>query len=77
MSAALQYAVKIDNDIVVVAGDTDILVLLMFHWKEGMNIYMLTETPNKKDVDCQFWKIGNLVKETGEVVPSHILFVHA
>ena len=77
MSAALQYAVNIDNDIVVVAGDADILVLLMFHWKEGMNIYMPAETPNKKDVDCQFWKIGNLVKEAGEVATSHILFVHA
>ena len=47
----------IDNDIVVVAGDTDILVLIMVHWKEGINIYMPAETPNKKDVDCEFWKI--------------------
>ena len=48
VSAALQYAVNIDNYIAVVAGGTDILALLMFHWKEGMNIYMLAETPNKK-----------------------------
>ena len=47
----------IDNDIVVVAGDTDILVLIMVHWKEGINIYMPAETPNKKDVDREFWKI--------------------
>ena len=55
VSAALEYAGDVDNDIVVVASDTDILVLLMFHWKEGMNIYMLAETPNKKDVDHEFW----------------------
>ena len=67
----------IDKDIVVVAGDTDILVLRMFHWKEWMNIYMLAETPNKKDVDREFWKIENLVKEAEEVVKSHILFIHA
>ena len=77
LSAALQYAGDIDNNIVVAAGDTDILVLLMFHWKEGMNIYMLAETPNKKDVDHEFWKIENLVKEAGEVFTSHILFIHA
>ena len=64
MSAALHYAGDID-DIVVVASDTDILVLLMFHWKEGINIYMLVENPMKKDVDREFWKIENLVKEAG------------
>ena len=77
VSAALEYAGDIDNDIVVVASDTNILVLLMFHWKEGMSIYMLVETPNKKDVDREFWKLENLVKEAGEVVTSHILFIHA
>ena len=38
---------------------------------------MLAETPNKKDVGHKFWKIENLVKEAGEVVMSHILFIHA
>ena len=76
LSAALEYAGDIDNDIVVVASDADILVLLMFHWKEGMNIYMLAETPNKKVVDREFWKIENLVKEAGAVITSHILFIH-
>ena len=52
-------------------------MLLMFHRKEGMNVYMLAETPNKKDVHREFWKIENLVKEAGEVVTSHILFIHA
>ena len=42
-----------------------------------MNIYMLAETPNKKDVDRKFWKIENLVKEGGQDVTSHILFIHA
>ena len=54
VSAALEYAGDIDNDIVVVASNTDILVLLMFHWKDRMNMYMLAETPNRKDVDRKF-----------------------
>ena len=66
-----------NNDIVVVAGGTDILVLLMFHWKERMNIYMLAETPNKKGVDREFWKIENLVKEAEEIVTNQILLIHA
>ena len=61
----------------MVAGDTDSLVPLIFHWKEGMNVYMIAETPNKKDVDREFWKIENLVKEVEEVITSHILFIHA
>ena len=77
VSAALEYAGDIDNDIVVVASNTDILVLLMFHWKDRMNMYMLAETPNRKDVDRKFWKIENLIKEAGEVVTSYILFIHA
>ena len=42
-----------------------------------MNIYMLAETPNEKDMDREFWKIENLVREAGEVVMRHILFIHA
>ena len=67
----------IENDIVVVAGDRDILVLIIVHWKEGISIYMPAETPNKNDVVREFWKIENLVKEAGEVVMAHILFIHA
>ena len=39
VSATLEYAEDVDKDVVVVAADTDILVLLMFHWKNGMNLY--------------------------------------
>ena len=38
---------------------------------------MFAETPNKEGVDREFWKIENLVKVAGDVVMSHILFIHA
>ena len=63
MSASLEYAGDIDNDIVVVASDTDILVLLMFHWKEGMNIYMLAETPTKKMWIASFGRLRTWSKK--------------
>ena len=33
VSAALEYAADSDKDVVVVATDTDMLVLLMFRWE--------------------------------------------
>ena len=40
---ALQYASE-GSDVNVVADDTDVLVLLMYHWKQSMaSIYFLSE----------------------------------
>ena len=64
------------TDVVVVAADTDILVLLMFHWKNGMNLYMLSDVPSNKG-DKEMWKIEDLVISAGDVITSHILFIHA
>ena len=75
VSAALEYAEDNNKDVVVVAADTDILVLLMFHWKNGMHLYMLSDASNKGDKEI--WKIEDLVKSTGDVITSHILFIHA
>ena len=36
VSAALEHTLNSENDVVVVASDIDILVLLMFHWKPKM-----------------------------------------
>ena len=36
VSAALEHTLSSENDVVVVASDIDILVLLMFHWKPKM-----------------------------------------
>ena len=37
VSAALEYATN-EREVIVKASDTDILVLLIFHWEEGMKI---------------------------------------
>ena len=52
--------------ITVVADDTDVLVLLMYHWKENME-----EIAEEKLV------FSDLVTKAGEVVIPHLLFVHA
>ena len=57
----------------MVATDTDILVLLMFHWKPHMNIFMLSDT-GKKQYEC--WDIASLVLSVGDLIARH-LFIHA
>lgn len=70
--AGLEYASKENKT--VVANDTDILVLLMFHWAAHMNLYMLSDV-GKKQSQC--WDIGSLVTSAGDMVTRHILFIHA
>ncbi|CAB4061479.1 unnamed protein product [Lepeophtheirus salmonis] len=76
VSAALDYAKDSDKDVVVVAGETDILVLLMFHWRSGMHLYMLSDAPTKKRGQ-RMWRIEDLVISTGNVITGHILFIYA
>jgi hypothetical protein len=68
VSTAIEYASK-NKEVVVVASDTDILVLLMFHWTVNMKITLYSE---KKQ-----WKIEDVVKQAGEMIAQHILFIHA
>ena len=43
VTCALQYASQ-GSDVNVVADDTDVLVLLMYHWKQNMaDVYFLSE----------------------------------
>ena len=73
VTCALQYAHQ-ESDVNVVADDTDVLVLLMYHWKQNMaDIYFLSEV--KKNM--MVWKIRDLVTKAGEAITSHLLFLHA
>ena len=66
---ALQYAGK-ETDVNVVADDTDVLVLLMYHWKQNMaDVYFLSEV--KKNM--MVWKI----RDSWPTTTSHLLFLHA
>ena len=54
------------------ADDTDILVLLIYHWKINMaTVYFKSEA--KKTM----WKVQDLIANAGELLTSHILFIHA
>ncbi len=58
----------------VVADDTDVLVLLMYHWKQSMaSIYFLSEAGK----NTKIWKISDLVERAGPIITSHLLFLHA
>jgi len=73
VSTALEY-VNTESDVVVIANDTDVLVLLLFHYESGKNLYILSET-GKNISQC--WKISDIVTSTGDAIINHILFIHA
>ena len=74
---ALQLAME-GNVVTVIADDTDILVLLMYHWKENMSdIYFQSEPKKSQRRGLTSWKIRDLVTKAGEVVISNLLFIHA
>ena len=59
------------------ASDTDILVLLMFHWKLGMQLYMFADVGRNRESERSMVKIEDLVEVTGDTITSHILFINA
>ena len=71
VSCALRFATQ-SNDVIVVADDTDILVLLIHHWDPNMaDVYF------QSDAQKKMWKIRDLVAKVGGIVKAHLLFVHA
>ena len=59
------------GNVVVVADDTDVAMMLLYHWKENQfDIFLLQQSVNK----C--WSIKNASKRI-EDVKEHLLFVHA
>ncbi len=76
VACALQFAIE-GNEVTVVADDTDVLVLLMYHWKENMaNIRFQSEPKKSQGKTLLSWNIRDLVTKAGQVV-LHLLFVHA
>ena len=64
------------NDVAVVVDDTDIFVLLMYHWKQEMGeIYFCTEKKELKKKVQAAHQISTVVKDQPNI--EHILFVHA
>ena len=71
VSTALDLAEKYDKDVVVALDDTDIAVMLIFHWKEsnGNNIFY-QQRLDKAWYIKEFCKLIGLLRE-------YVLFVHA
>ena len=73
VKCTLEYTDQ-ECDVNVVADDTDVLVLLMYHWKQSMaEVYFLSEVKKKMMV----WKICDLVTKAGQVIKSYLLFLYA
>ena len=69
--------VTCDNNIaIVVAGDTDILILLIYFWNSEMaDVYLRTE--EKKYQPVKLVKIRSVVEYLSSDVVHNILFIHA
>ena len=64
--------------VTVVAEDTDVLVLLMYHWNVNMaDIYFQSQAKKSQKKGFHSWKIQDLVATAGDVVISNLLFIHA
>lgn len=75
VASALHFAEQ-GHDVSVEADDTDIIVLLMYHWKPNMaDIYFRPKPTKKKELLA--WKVKDLVNKAGEIVTSNLLFIHA
>ena len=78
VSCALQMATEGSKEVIAVADDTDVLILLMHHWTENMaDVYFLSEPKKSHKKGMQVWRICDLIAKAGTLVTSHLLFIHA
>ena len=73
---AIEYAA--DVPVVVCVDDTDILVLLLYHWQKHLkSLYFSSErgAETKKAKQLVYWNIGELVRTMLD--RKYILFAHA
>ena len=68
ISTAIQYTKKQDNEVVVVANDTDVLVLLIYHWHKIMKLFMHSEVTKKNGHEKQTWKIEDVFLTLGNEI---------
>ena len=74
---AIQYAHD-GKTVVVAADDTDVLVLLIYHWHDGLGeIFFSTERKEggKRNKLLKSWSVKDLVESCE--YPEYILFAHA
>lgn len=77
VSTALEYA-ALGTEVNLVADDTDVLVLLMLHWKENMaDVFFHSEARKSLQTTALSWNVRDLVSKAGNLIASHLLLVHA
>ena len=76
VKTGIEYA-KVGRNVAVVAEDSDVLVLLTYHWKEGMEQLMFDfeKREKKKRSKWIYWDIHDLVATQSN--PGTLLFAHA
>ena len=62
----------------VVADDTDILVLLLHHYRstDMADIFLLSEAAKRQRQGIKFINVRRLVNVLGQTLMSHLLFIH-
>ena len=77
VSTALDIA-KCGRKVTVVADDTDVLVLLMYHWNNEMaDIFFQSEAKKDKTNTVPLYSIEDLTLSLGNTLKVLILFIHA
>lgn len=75
VACAIQFASQ-GNEVNIVADDTDVLILLIYHWNHNItNIYYQKED-RKAQMKCLMaWKIRNLASKGGIKIRIFFLFI--
>ena len=77
VSTALDIATS-GRKVTVVADDTDVLVLLMYHWNDEMaDIFFLSEARKDKANTVPVYSIEDVTLAIGNTLKVLILFIHA
>ena len=77
VKCALEFAIR-KNEVNVVADDTDVLILLIYHWKSNMaDIYFYSEAKKSQKKNLVVLKIRDITSKVGQVITANILFLHA
>jgi len=75
VECALQFA-RQGRELSVVADDTDVLVLLMYHWNQNMADLYFHSVVKRSKKCLKVWKVQDLVTKVRKVVTFHLLFIH-
>ena len=77
ISAAIALASD-GNHTTVIADDTDILVLLLFHWNADMaDIHLRSERKEAQNIPLKIIDIREAEKHSEQTVLPHLLAIHA